>query len=76
MYGTDVADAFLDAYMRLAGRFDYQPYWDLDSMLDWVSSGPSFYAPWGEFGLATIPQEKLRQRFDEHLASILSAAEK
>jgi Ser/Thr protein kinase RdoA (MazF antagonist) len=76
MYGTDVADAFLGAYMRLAGRLDYQPYWDLDSMLDWVSSGPSFYAPWGEFGLATIPREKLRQRFDEHLASILRAAEK
>ena len=34
MYGPDTADQFLDAYLEVADGFEYDPYWDVDSVLD------------------------------------------
>jgi Ser/Thr protein kinase RdoA (MazF antagonist) len=72
MYGVDVADEFLAAYRDCAPDFVYQPYWDLDSALDWLHHGLAFYEPWRHFGLAPIPNELLRRRFEEHFARILA----
>ena len=46
------ADEFLAAYRDAADGFTYDPYWDLDSLLDMCLAGPSYYPPWQEFGLA------------------------
>ena len=70
MIGTDAADAFLSAYQRAAPDFDYQPYWELDGILD-TGRNPSFYPPWSEFGLPAIPAPALRDRVERYLESIL-----
>ena len=47
--GPDVrpgmADRFLDAYLTAAEGFVYDPYWDIDSLLDMSYPEPTFYEP-------------------------------
>ena len=51
MYGPEAADQFLDAYLDVADGFAYDPYWDVDSVLDMCLPQPACYAPWQHFGL-------------------------
>ena len=71
MYGPAAADEFLTAYRDAADGFTYDPYWDLDSLLDMCLPGPSYYPPWQEFGLGAIPPQVLRQRTDAYLESVM-----
>ena len=71
MYGPAAADEFLTAYRDAADGFTYDPYWDLDSLLDMCLPGPSYYPPWQEFGLGAIPPQVLRQRADAYLESVM-----
>ena len=71
MYGPAAADEFLTAYRDAANGFTYDPYWDLDSLLDMCLAGPSYYPPWQEFGLGAIPPQVLRQRADAYLESVM-----
>ncbi len=71
MYGIATADEFLTAYCDVADGFTYDPYWDIDSLLDMCLPGPSYYPPWQEFGLAVIPAQLLRQRVDAYLESVM-----
>ena len=71
MYGPAAADEFLTAYRVAAGGFTYDPYWDVDSLLDMCLPGPTYYPPWQEFGLGAIPPQVLRQRTDAHLESVM-----
>jgi aminoglycoside phosphotransferase (APT) family kinase protein len=71
MYGPAAADEFLTAYCDAAGGFTYDPYWDLDSLLDMCLAGPSYYPPWQQFGLGAIPAQVLRQRADAYLESVM-----
>jgi aminoglycoside phosphotransferase (APT) family kinase protein len=71
MCGPAAADQFLDAYREVAHGFAYNPYWDLDSILDVCLPQPSFYGPWREFGLGIIAPEVLRHRVDAHLEGVM-----
>lgn len=71
MFGPALAEQFLDLYSAIAGGFEYNPYWDIDSILDVCLPEPSFYPPWQEFGLSIIPPHVLRQRIDDHLAGVV-----
>jgi aminoglycoside phosphotransferase (APT) family kinase protein len=71
MYGPAAADEFLTAYRAAADGFTYDPYWDLDSLLDMCLPEPNYYPPWQEFGLGAIPPHVLRQRADAYLKSVL-----
>lgn len=73
MHGLAVADQFLAIYSEIDGTFDYQPYWDVDSILDVCLPEPCFYAPWQMFGLSTIESHVLRQRVDAHLERVMSS---
>lgn len=73
MYGMAVADQFLALYSEMSDSFDYQPYWDVDSILDMCLPEPHFYAPWQTFGLATIAPHVLQQRIDAQLERVLSS---
>lgn len=70
MAGPEVAAQFLAAYLH-AGGLAYDPYWDLEAVLDCCLPSPSFYPPWQTFGLAVIPAHVLRSRLERHLAAIL-----
>lgn len=71
MYGPEIADQFLAAYVNAAADFAYDPFWDIDSVLDMSLPEPMFYPPWQDFGLAPVPIHSLHERVDAYLASLV-----
>jgi hypothetical protein len=44
LHGVEVADDFLSAYIAAAGsEFEYDPYWDLMSVVELLPGPPSMY---------------------------------
>ena len=72
MFGSDVADQFLRAYCAVADGFTYNPYWDVDSLLDCCFPQPTYYPPWRDFGLDDIPPQVLYQRVDAYLERLMA----
>ena len=72
MYGPDVADQFLDAYLEVADGAEYDPYWDIDSVLDMCIPEPSFYEPWQQFGLNVIAPDEFRRRIETYLERVMA----
>lgn len=72
MYGPSTATKFLSAYQEAAPRFVYEPYWDLDTLLDSCMPTPTFYEPWATFGLARLPTTTLCTRLEDYLGSIFA----
>lgn len=70
MYGIAAADHFLSTYCRIADGFTYDPYWDLESILDMGLPDPFFYTPWQVFGLNILPPPLLQQRVDAYLEQV------
>ena len=71
MYGPEAADRFLDAYLDVADGFAYDPYWDVDSVLDMCLPQPTYYEPWQHFGLGLIAPDEMRRRVDAHLERVM-----
>lgn len=71
MYGIAAADQFLSSYCHMADGFTYDPYWDLESILDMGLPEPFFYTPWQEFGLEIPSATSLQQRVDAYLEQVL-----
>lgn len=71
MYGPETADRFLDAYLAAAEGFVYDPYWDIDSLLDMSYPEPTFYEPWEHFGLKRIAPEETMRRIDAYLERVM-----
>lgn len=71
MYGPPAADQFLQAYTRRAEGFEYDPYWDVESILDASLPQPAFYPPWEGFGLDFISPETLQRRMEALLERVL-----
>ena len=71
MYGPDSADRFLDAYLDIADGFTYDPYWDIDSVLDMCLPQPTFYEPWSHFGLDRITADENMRRIDAYLERVM-----
>jgi aminoglycoside phosphotransferase (APT) family kinase protein len=71
MYGPEAADRLLSAYRDVAGRFAYDPLWDIDSLLDMCLPQPTYYTPWRHFGLGPIALGEMRRRVDAHLERVM-----
>jgi aminoglycoside phosphotransferase (APT) family kinase protein len=71
MFGIAAADQFLETYSEVSEGFEYNPYWDVDSLLDTCIPRPKFYPPWRDFGLDIIPPEMLNQRVDTYIESVM-----
>ena len=71
LFGPSAADQFLQTYNKVSGGFEYNPYWDVDSILDTCFPQPKFYLPWRDFGLDVISQEILNQRVDTYIESVI-----
>jgi aminoglycoside phosphotransferase (APT) family kinase protein len=77
MFGPSAADEFLKLYSEHAEGFEYNPYWDVDDLLDdKCLPEPGFYPPWKDFGLDEIAPEVLKQRVDAYLESIITKLDK
>jgi Ser/Thr protein kinase RdoA (MazF antagonist) len=71
MYGPAAADEFLRLYRAAAPEFEYQPYWDIDSLLDMTLPNLDVYPPWRDFGLESLTTGLVRERVDAYLESVL-----
>ena len=72
MFGLSAADQFLETYSEVSEGFEYNPYWDVDSILDTCFPRPKFYTPWRDFGLGIIPPEMLNQRVDTYIERVMA----
>lgn len=75
LHGTEVADAFLNAYLRAAGPgFRYHPYWDLLSLVDVLFGPPTVYPGWAAFGVYDLTDRLMAQRLEAYMLSLLGRA--
>jgi Ser/Thr protein kinase RdoA (MazF antagonist) len=73
LHGVSVADEFLAAYVAEAGsEFQYDPYWDLMSVVELLPGPPSMYAGWRAGGVPTISDATMHERVDEYVASVVA----
>ncbi|MDQ1910124.1 aminoglycoside phosphotransferase family protein [Paenibacillus sp. GD4] len=73
LFGPETAGAFLSAYRRLAGDdFDYQPYWELVSILEFLPGPPEVYSGWTACGVTHLTPAMMRDRLECHLAAVLA----
>ncbi|MDQ6419409.1 aminoglycoside phosphotransferase family protein [Paenibacillus sp. LHD-117] len=73
LHSVDVADAFLAAYQRYSGdSFDYDPYWDLATLVDYAYWTPEVYQGWIDLGFTSLTNELVAKRLDAYLESVLA----
>lgn len=73
LHSVEVADAFLAAYVAVAGReFRYDPYWDLMSVVELLPGPPAMYGGWRESGVPNITHAVMRERVDAYVASVVA----
>ena len=73
LFGVEVADAFRDAYLEIAGGAHHS-YWDVDSILGFSLPQPEFYRPWSEFGVEGFDWREMARRNEIYLASVMERA--
>jgi len=73
LHGLTVADEFLTAYVAEAGsEFQYDPYWDLMSVVELLPVPPSMYEGWRASGIPNISNAAMRERVDDYVASVVA----
>ena len=73
LHGVGVADDFLTAYITAAGReFEYDPYWDLMSVVELLPGPPTMYEGWRAAGIPPITNATMRGRVDNYVASLIA----
>ena len=72
MFGVEVADKFLDAWLKLAGQEHYSLWWDVNGLANgWVFNAPiSIYSGWADFGKTDITIELIASRLDRYVQSL------
>lgn len=71
MFDVETADQFLEMYLQASDEFEYDAYWDINSVLDMCLPAPEFYKLWQEFGMEIIAREVLAHRTEEYLESLI-----
>ena len=73
LHGGSVADEFLNAYSAEAGsEFQYDPYWDLMSVVELLPGPPSMYEGWRASGVSSISNAVMRERVDDYVKSVVA----
>jgi aminoglycoside phosphotransferase (APT) family kinase protein len=73
LHGVSVADDFLTAYIAEAGsEFEYDPYWDLMSVVELLPGPPSMYEGWRAGGVPSISNALMRERVDDYVKSVVA----
>ena len=71
LHGVGAADEFLSAYIAAAGaEFEYEPYWDMMSVVELLPGPPSMYEGWRAAGVPAISNALMRERVDSYVASV------
>jgi len=73
LHGVSVADDFLAAYTTAAGSdFQYDPHWDLMSVVELLPGPPSMYEGWRAAGFPSISNTIMRERVDAYVANVVA----
>jgi len=73
MYGVGAADRFLAlCQQRMGGYWQYDPFWDLMTILDGLPGAPDVYPPWLDFGLSQLTPALMLERSSAYLESVLA----
>jgi len=73
LHGVSVADDFLAAYIAVAGsEFEYDPYWDLMSVVELLPGPPLMYEGWRTAGVPPISGAVMRERVDNYVVSVVA----
>jgi aminoglycoside phosphotransferase (APT) family kinase protein len=73
LHSVQVADDFLAAYQSEAGSdFDYDPHWDLMTVVELLPGPPSMYEGWSAAGHPPISRSTMRERVDAYVASVVA----
>ncbi|MBE1553036.1 aminoglycoside phosphotransferase family protein [Sporosarcina limicola] len=75
LHGVEVADQFLDAYLRVASsEFEYSPYWDFLAVFDFIEGNepPTVYEGWVSLGVTSLTDEMMRERMESYMISLLA----
>ncbi|MCA0756698.1 aminoglycoside phosphotransferase family protein [Paenibacillus sp. N4] len=73
LYGVETADAFLSAYRQHAGdSFQYDPYWELVSLIDILFGPPAVYPGWTALGVTGLTDELMAERLDAYMISLMN----
>jgi aminoglycoside phosphotransferase (APT) family kinase protein len=73
LHGLSVADDFLTAYIAAAGSdFEYDPYWDLMTVVELLPGPPSMYEGWRAVGVPNISNSVMRERVDLYVTSVVA----
>ena len=69
--GVQAADQFLKAYCKYAGsRFQYDPYWDILSLVNIMDGTPTVYPGWTALGFTGLTDDMMAERLDQFLQSL------
>ena len=71
LFSTQTADNFLCKYLQHSAT-EYQPFWDVDEILNFCLPHPEWYRPWSEFGVPILSDEILQNRADAFLQSVMA----
>lgn len=73
LHGVPMADDFLAAYIAAAGSdFEYDPYWDLMSVVELLPGPPSMHEGWRTSGVPYISGAVMRERVDLYVESLVA----
>ena len=70
LFGVETADNFRRKYLQHAAS-EYQPFWDIDEILNFCLPRPGWYRPWSDFGLPILSNQTLQNRADEFLQGVM-----
>jgi aminoglycoside phosphotransferase (APT) family kinase protein len=72
MFGVPMADKFLEVCQDVMGStWEYQPYWDVQTLLELLTGPIQVYPPWRDFGLTHLTEDLVTKRIEDYLASLL-----
>lgn len=70
LFGIEVADAFLEAWLAAAGRSVHDPYWDIVCLLD-AGPGDDALQGWHDDGRLDLTLEESQRRRDAYALSLV-----
>lgn len=71
LFGVEVADAFLDAWLAASGRAHHDPYWDIVCLLD-AGPGEDALQGWHDGGRTDLTLEESHRRRDAYALSLVA----
>ena len=71
LHGVEMADAFLVAYCREAVEFNYDTYFDIISVLDFIDGPLTVYKGWTDLGVTGLTDQLMEERMDAFMESVV-----